>query len=203
MVPEAAARQSGVFTRGQALDEGWTRSQVDHRLGCGAWRRLAGRALVRGDVTPSAWSGVWAVHLTWPDAVASHTCAAFAHRMPVPAGPVHAIGGAGLRSLRDLVVHRVDLPDADLVRVVGGGPLLTTARNWRERLSAVKDWSAWLAEGDEAEELATLRRNVGKGLPCGAESFLDRLEKLAGRPLRVRPIGRPRRPEQAAGGQKG
>ena len=82
-------------------------------------------------------------------------------------------------------------------------PLLTTARTWRERLSAVKDWSAWLAEGDEAEELATLRRNVDKGLPCGAESFLDRLEKLAGRPLRVRPIGRPRRLEQAAGGQKG
>lgn len=82
-------------------------------------------------------------------------------------------------------------------------PLLTTARPWHERLSAVKDWSAWLAEGDEAEELATLRRNVDKGLPCGAETFLARLEKLAGRPLRVRPVGRPRRGEQAAGGGKG
>jgi hypothetical protein len=73
--------------------------------------------------------------------------------------------------------------------------VLTQADAWRDRLAAVADWSAWLAEGDEAEELAVLRRNVDKGLPCGSEAFIDRLEALADRPLRFRPIGRPRKSE--------
>ena len=126
MVPLAATEQSGVFTREQALAEGWTPSQVEHRLRTGAWRRLAGRALIRGDVTPSAWSGVWAVHLTRLTAVASHLTAAAAHRMPVPAGPVHATAGLRLRSLKDLVVHRVPLPAVQVLRVGAHGPLLTT-----------------------------------------------------------------------------
>lgn len=79
-------------------------------------------------------------------------------------------------------------------------PVLTTARRWRELLAAVPDWSAWLAEGDEAEELALLRRNVDKGLPCGTDAFVHRLEALAGRPLRFRPIGRPRRNEDGGKG---
>ena len=70
--------------------------------------------------------------------------------------------------------------------------VLTPARVWRERLTAVGDWSAWLGEGDEAEELAVLRRNVDEGLPCGSAAFIGRLEALADRPLRFRPIGRPR-----------
>jgi hypothetical protein len=37
----------------------------------------------------------------------------------------------------------------------------------------VDDLSAWPAEGDESEELAVLRRNVDKGLPCGSESFIE------------------------------
>ncbi len=71
--------------------------------------------------------------------------------------------------------------------------LLTQAPVWRDLLAAVADWSAWLAEGDEPEELAVLRRNVDKGLPCGSETFIDRLEAIADRPLRFRPIGRPRK----------
>jgi REP-associated tyrosine transposase len=40
-----------------------------------------------------------------------------------------------------------------------------------------------------------LRRNADKGLPCGSEAFIDRLEALADRPLRFRPIDRPRKSE--------
>jgi len=69
--------------------------------------------------------------------------------------------------------------------------VLTKAPVWRDRLAAVADWSVWLAEGDEAEELAVLRRNVDKGLPCGSAAFIARLEAVADRPLRFRPIGRP------------
>jgi len=75
--------------------------------------------------------------------------------------------------------------------------VLTQAPIWRDLLAAVPDWSAWLAEGDEPEEVAVLRRNVDKGLPCGSEAFIDRLEAIADRPLRFRPIGRPRKSEDA------
>jgi putative transposase len=54
------------------------------------------------------------------------------------------------------------------------------------------NWSDWLAEGDDPETLEMLRRNAEKGLPCGTEKFIQELEKLAGRSLRYRPLGRPR-----------
>lgn len=62
---------------------------------------------------------------------------------------------------------------------------------WRKHLEHIPNWSAWLAEGDEPETLATLRRNVNKGLPCGSANFVRRLERLAGRVLAYRPRGRP------------
>ena len=68
---------------------------------------------------------------------------------------------------------------------------LTTNAAWANQLRQVQDWSKWLAQGDEPEELEVLRRNVEKGLPCGAEEFIKKLEKLAGRDLRYRPRGRP------------
>lgn len=56
----------------------------------------------------------------------------------------------------------------------------------------MEDWSAWLSEGDETEEMQMLRRNVDKGLPCGSEVFVKKLGKLAGRLLEYRPQGRPK-----------
>ncbi len=54
-----------------------------------------------------------------------------------------------------------------------------------------KEWSSWLALPESDESISTLRQNVEKGLPCGDKGFVSRLEKLAGRPLRYRPQGRP------------
>lgn len=71
--------------------------------------------------------------------------------------------------------------------------LLSPKSNWGKQFSAIEDWSAWLAAGDEAEELQTLRRNVEKGLPCGSESFVQKLGRQAGRLLEYRPQGRPRK----------
>jgi putative transposase len=42
------------------------------------------------------------------------------------------------------------------------------------------------------EQLETLRRNTGKGLPCGSLAFVRQLEALLGRTLRYRPQGRPK-----------
>jgi putative transposase len=71
-------------------------------------------------------------------------------------------------------------------------PVLTQKVAWKKQIAAIGDWSAWLAEGDEPQELEVLRRNVDKGLPCGAPKFIQALEKMTGRDLQYRPRGRPK-----------
>lgn len=41
--------------------------------------------------------------------------------------------------------------------------------------------------------LQRLRRNIDKGLPCGSDAFIRKLEKAAKRMLRYRPQGRPKK----------
>ena len=67
-------------------------------------------------------------------------------------------------------------------------------------LRSVGDWSEWLAEGDRPEQLEVLRRHVERGLPCGVEGFLRQLERRAGRMLRPRPRGRPKKAVRVGGG---
>jgi len=74
-----------------------------------------------------------------------------------------------------------------------GDPVLTGEPGWRRRFASIGEWSAWLAQGDRPREIDILRRNVEKGLPCGSERFVRRLEGLTGRALRYRPRGRPRK----------
>jgi len=62
--------------------------------------------------------------------------------------------------------------------------LLTTEPHWQQQFEAIASWSAWLAEGDDARDLDTLRKNATKGLPCGSEEFITSLETASGRRLR-------------------
>ena len=71
-------------------------------------------------------------------------------------------------------------------------PVLTRNPYWQRQFESVGEWSAWLAEGDEPQRLKVLRRNVDKGLPCGSEKFIQKLEKRTGRALQYRPPGRPK-----------
>ena len=71
--------------------------------------------------------------------------------------------------------------------------VLTKDAEWLRQVRAMGDWSKWLAEGDRPEQLEVLRRHVERGLPCGAEGFIRKLERQAKQLLRVRPRGRPRR----------
>ncbi len=71
--------------------------------------------------------------------------------------------------------------------------LLNPESGWSKHFSVVEDWSAWLSEGDEAEEIQILRRNVDKGLPCGSAGFIEKLGSQAGRLLEFRPQGRPKK----------
>jgi hypothetical protein len=72
---------------------------------------------------------------------------------------------------------------------------LTGKSAWRRQFDRIGDWSTWLAEGDEPGKLYVLRRNADKGLPCGSEKFIQKLEKLTGRALQYRPRGRPKTEE--------
>ncbi len=73
--------------------------------------------------------------------------------------------------------------------------VLTTNSSWRRQVEGIGDWSAWLGQGDEPGELEILRRNADKGLPCGSQKFIGKLERLTGRVLQYRPRGRPRKDE--------
>lgn len=70
--------------------------------------------------------------------------------------------------------------------------VLTADTSWQKKFQTIESWSSWLAEGERTEERTNLRRNVEKGLPCGETSFIQKLEREAGRALRFRPQGRPR-----------
>lgn len=71
--------------------------------------------------------------------------------------------------------------------------LLSKKPDWKRQCEQITDWPPWLAAGDVPEALEVLRRNVGKGLPCGSERFVQGLEKMADRILQYRPRGRPRK----------
>ena len=71
--------------------------------------------------------------------------------------------------------------------------VLSQRADWGRTFSAIDDWSAWLAEGDEQEEIRIVRQNIDKGLPCGSEDFVKRLGQQVGRALEYRTQGRPRK----------
>lgn len=73
----------------------------------------------------------------------------------------------------------------------GSDPVLTRNSTWLRILSAVRDWSSWLAESIDPESLRSLRSNTRKGLPTGSEEFVRGIEATTGRTLRRRPRGRP------------
>lgn len=72
--------------------------------------------------------------------------------------------------------------------------VLTTEKHWQRQFEGIGNWSAWLAEGDENQELETLRKHACKGLPCGSDEFIDRLESSTGRRLRDGRRGKGLRP---------
>ncbi len=69
-------------------------------------------------------------------------------------------------------------------------PVLNTQPEWQRQFAAIGNWSDWLAEGDDEQELDTLRKHAGKGLPCGSDEFIEQLESSSGRRLRDGRVGK-------------
>jgi len=71
--------------------------------------------------------------------------------------------------------------------------ILTTKMKWLNKYEGIDNWRQWLSIKEEKEKIDLIRRNTEKGIPTGSGRFIRRLEKLAGRVLEYRPIGRPRK----------
>ena len=71
--------------------------------------------------------------------------------------------------------------------------LLSTNTHYWKIFNDIQDWSAWLKEEDEDENLIITRRNIQKNLPCGSDNFIEKLEKISGNLLKFRPVGRPKK----------
>ncbi|HUR39611.1 MAG TPA: transposase [Verrucomicrobiae bacterium] len=72
--------------------------------------------------------------------------------------------------------------------------LLADPSPWLEGVVPGAQWHSWLEAGEQPEQITILRRNVERAMPCGSETFVARLERIAGRSLRPAARGRPRKP---------
>lgn len=59
--------------------------------------------------------------------------------------------------------------------------------------SSQLDWVTYLNEKEDGKQIAVIRRNIEKGLPCGGDDFIAMLERKTHRELSYRPIGRPKK----------
>jgi Transcriptional regulator, AbiEi antitoxin len=162
VVPEVARWQAGVFTRQQAIAEGWTDRQVRRRMATGAWLRIAGRGLAGSGIPPDAEALAWAAALTWPDAVVSHLTAGRLHGFPLPGYPpvdqpvAYVIGRTGIRRAVRIRAQEDRLTPED-VDVLDGLVLTSASRTAIDclampgcppgRSSAVRGWRRPLGSG--------------------------------------------------------
>jgi len=51
--------------------------------------------------------------------------------------------------------------------------LLSQKPAWKRQLAQIPDWSVWLEEREESEQVCILRKNIDKGLPCGTDRFVN------------------------------
>lgn len=116
-VPPAAGRQSGLFTREQALAAGATARQIRYLRDSGRWRTVVGDALIADDRVIGPWHRAQAAALTWPDAVVCLTSAGLLHRLPVPDdGIVHVLVPCRRASRSGLVTHRLPFDRREVMR---------------------------------------------------------------------------------------
>lgn len=105
--------QSGVISRQQARDAGWTDEAIERRIRSGSWQRLERGTYATFSGVPSREAKLWAVVLrAGPGAVLSHQTAAEIHQLTdKPASKVHISvpvqrNPGRLGPIRGVVIHR-------------------------------------------------------------------------------------------------
>lgn len=57
-------------------------------------------------------------------------------------------------------------------------------------IEEIKDWKAFLAEGDKEQDIKLFKKHARVGRPLGHEGFIEKLEKITGRILKPQKPGR-------------
>jgi putative transposase len=57
-------------------------------------------------------------------------------------------------------------------------------------IKEIKDWGAFLADGDNEKDINRFRKHARIGRPLGQEEFVEKLEKITGRALKPKKPGR-------------
>lgn len=70
--------------------------------------------------------------------------------------------------------------------------------HWRKRWT-VAEWAAYLAAGESASDLASVRQYTHTGRPLGSQEFVADLERMTERALAARKVGRPEKGIRGAG----
>ena len=70
---------------------------------------------------------------------------------------------------------------------------ITQRGNYGQVVFEIDDWREYLSVADDEKVTGYLRACTLTGRPAGGDSFVKGLEKLLGRDLRVKPVGRPRK----------
>lgn len=116
VVPDAALRQDGVFSRAQARCEGWTDERMRRLIREGLWVPIAGSALRHREVEEGPWQLARAVRLTG-GRVISHNVAGLLWQFEVP---VRLTGiGRTQRVPQPVEAHRLEIPKEECVDVRG------------------------------------------------------------------------------------
>ena len=120
-VPPIAARQSGVFTKRQAVAAGASEAQVRWRVRSGVWRPVLGTVLRHAAWTiDESMAVATAARLTWPDATVAFRTAARLHHLPVAEdGRVHTVVPTGRRARGILTPYQFRLDDGDVTEIRG------------------------------------------------------------------------------------
>lgn len=71
--------------------------------------------------------------------------------------------------------------------------IISKDSTWIKRFESAGNWSEWLNEGVNDKRIETIRRNIEKGLPCGSDRFIKKLERITDSVLHYRPQGRPKK----------
>jgi len=70
---------------------------------------------------------------------------------------------------------------------------LLSSLNCLGSVISTENWSEWISLPNNEREIQILRRNIEKGLPCGSDKFIEKLEVISDKVLKFRPQGRPKK----------
>ncbi|MFD1505223.1 DUF559 domain-containing protein [Georgenia yuyongxinii] len=111
---------AGIFTARMAMQSGFTRGAVRHRLAKGWWKAVVGDGIADANLEIDVRRRVVAARLTYPHAVVIRRTAAMLHGFPVEDdGTTHIHLGSGRRDRSGLSVHDVRLERSDVTDLEG------------------------------------------------------------------------------------